>query len=488
MAVAMPSATAAPSSSDGHITTGGVRAADVNWQACPQRPTDMTVRCATIQVPIDWSDPHGPTFGLAIARQAAGDPAADEGPLVINPGGPGISGVDFALKVKQYFGADVLRHFDVVGFDPRGTNRSDPVRCSPSLVNARPFPIPDSPADYARLLAYNAELTANCRAETGAIFDHLDAISVARDIDAIRAVLDAPTISYYGESYGTLFGQKYAELFPNRVRAMALDSNVDHSLGAQPDLVDHAASGEDSFDQFVAWCNRDTSCVLHGRDVPAIWTDLLHRADAGTLTDTTTGHKLTWFDLSETAITALEGPLWSELADGIAQLDTTDSAALPPATAIPPALLCEDWSFPVSGYRQVRRYLAETEVVAPELRTATHDWPFFSGCLGWTGPVPDPQHLLRVHTSVPLLELNSQHDPRTPYSFALDTTAQLGASGRLVTYLGWGHVAYPRSRCTVSVVDSYLVNRTVPAIGASCAAVPPPDQPTPPSARPGQSH
>lgn len=96
-----------------------------------------------------------------------------------------------------------------------------------------------------------------------------------------------------------------------------------------------------------------------------------------------------------------------------------------------------------------------------------------SGCLGWTGPVPDPQHPLRVHTSVPLLELNALHDPRTPYTFAVDDAAQLGAHGRLVTYLGSGHVAYPRSSCTMNTVGNYLINRVLPAPGTTCPAVPP---------------
>lgn len=475
-----PTAVAARLIGDNRTTIGGFRPAVIDWQPCPERPTDTTVQCATLQLPIDWSQPNGPTFGLVIAKQAAADPTPDYGPLVINPGGPGGSGVDFALRAKQFFAADLLRHFDIIGFDPRGTNRSAPVLCSTGLLNLGPFPVPSSEADYAALLAYNTTLEANCRANTGPIFDHVDTTSVDRDIDAIRAALGEPKISYYGVSYGTLIGQGYAELFPDRIRAMVIDSNMDHSLSTQPFLLTEAATAQDSFDQFVSWCDQETTCALHGQDVRAIWAELMRKADAGTLVVPGTNRKLTWFDLSQFALGALYGPRWSQLATTIANLYTSSGGvALPtaaPAGALAPypfPVFCEDWSLPVSGYQQLRQYFAESKAIAPDMRTSPLGWFGITACLGWTGPVNDPQHRLRVHTDVPLLELNAVHDPSTPYLWALDAAAQLGRNGRLVTYLGWGHGTYPRSSCTIGIVNDYLLNGTLPVVGASCPAVPP---------------
>jgi pimeloyl-ACP methyl ester carboxylesterase len=492
---------ASAASADNHVTTGGFRPSAINWQACPEKPDDLTIRCATIQVPIDWSDPSGPTFGLAIDRQAAADPAQDDGPLLINPGGPGGSGVDFALEAASFFNPQILQHFDIIGFDPRGTNRSDPVQCSTSLLAQTPFPVPSNAADYAAMLAYNKKLDADCKANTGAIFDHVDTVSVDRDMDAIRAALGAPKISYYGVSYGTLIGQEYAELFPDRIRAMVIDSNMDHSLSTTPFLLTEAATDEDSFDQFEAWCDRDSTCALHGQDVPAIWSQLRQRADAGTLTIPGTTTKLTWFDLSSQAVNQLYGPQWANLATGMKELYTgTPGAVAIPHTAATSAALsqyplpvfCEDWSLPVSGFAQFQRDFALTNAVAPQLRTSPVAWPVFASCLGWTGPVNDPQQRLNVHADVPLLELNSVHDPATPYVWALDDAAQLRSAARFVTSLGWGHGAYPHSDCTEGIVDDYLINRTLPAPGATCAAVPPPDTASPaaraalaPSALPG---
>ena len=476
-------AIAAPA--DNHVTTGGFRPAAIDWQPCPERPTDTTIRCATIQVPIDWSDPTGPTFGLAIDRQTAADPAQDEGPLLINPGGPGGSGVDFALGAASFFNSAILQHFDIIGFDPRGTNRSDPVQCSTSLLEQRPFAVPANAADYAAMLAYNKKLDADCKANTGAIFDHVDTASVDRDMDAIRAALGAPKISYYGVSYGTLIGQEYAELFPDRIRAMVIDSNMDHSLSTTPFLVTEAATDEDSFDQFEAWCDRGSTCALHGQDVRAIWTELQRRADAGTLTAPGSTQVLTWLDLTALAVNALYGPDWSSLATELGELYTgkAGNVAVPRATtATPPPLtqfalpvFCEDWSLPESGYARFHHDFTLTNAVAPQLRTSSLAWSVFASCLGWTGPVNDPQQRLDVHADVPLLELNSVHDPATPYAWALDDAAQLGSAARLVTYLGWGHGAYPHSSCTEGAVDDYLINGTLPAPGATCAAVPPTD-------------
>lgn len=471
---------AAPASAaDNHVTTGGFRPAVIDWQPCQEKPTDATIRCATIQVPIDWSDPAGPTFGLAIDRQAAADPAQDDGPLLINPGGPGGSGVDFALGAASFFNPQVLQHFDIIGFDPRGTNRSDPVQCSTSLLAQRPFAVPGNAADYAAMIAYNRKLDADCAANTGAIFDHVDTVSVDRDMDAIRAALGVPKISYYGVSYGTLIGQEYAELFPNRIRAMVIDSNMDHSLSTTPFLATEAATDEDSFDQFEAWCARDSTCALHGQDVPAIWTGLQHRADAGTLTIPGTTTRLTWLDLTSLAVNPLYGPDWSQLATELDDLNTGKPIDAPmqaadgSLTQFPLPVFCEDWSLPVSGYAQFRQEVALSAAAAPQLRTSPIAWPVFTSCLGWTGPVNDPQHRLNVHADVPLLELNSVHDPATPYIWAVDDAAQLGASARLVTYLGWGHGAYPHTSCTEGVVDGYLLDGTLPAPGATCAAVAP---------------
>src|SRR5690606_11889323 len=152
------------------------------------------------------------------------------GSIVINTGGHGGTGVDAVLQNWLGFSPELTSRFDVVGFDPRGVGRSHPILCSFELAAQAPDPLEiDGPAEFAALLAYDERYRQDCRARTGPLFDHVDTGSVVRDLDAIRAALGERKLTYYGVSYGTLIGQLYAERYPGRIRALALDSNMDHS-------------------------------------------------------------------------------------------------------------------------------------------------------------------------------------------------------------------------------------------------------------------
>ncbi|SDZ63617.1 alpha/beta hydrolase fold [Asanoa ishikariensis] len=457
----------------------GWRAGPITWNPCPQHSDDPGLRCATLDLPIDWAHPHGPTFSLAIAKQVATDPKRRIGPLLVGTGGPGLSGVDYVFDADTKFSPEIRRRFDIIGFDPRGVARSSPAVCSVSLLAQMPYPVISSQADYDQQIAYNKRLYDDCRARTGPLFDHADTLSVAYDMDAIRAALGAQRISYHGVSYGTLIGQVYAERFPGRVRALALDSVMDHSLSTKPFLVDQAAAVEDSFDEFAAWCDRSPACALHGRSVGALYDDLMRRAETGTLVDPTSGNRLTWFDLSKHAFKEFYGPNWSSLANWLDSLDNTTLGATSPKAAAPSTgevaelplpVVCGDWSLPIDGYAQMSRYLDKSRAVAPHLRVSTGALAPTMVCLGWQGTVNNPQHRLRVNTSTPLLLINAQHDPATPYAWARNVADQLGDNGRLVTYQGWGHGAYLRTACTTGYVDRFLIDRKLPPIGATCRA------------------
>ncbi|HEY4020211.1 MAG TPA: alpha/beta fold hydrolase [Pseudonocardiaceae bacterium] len=460
------------------VTTGNWRPGPIAWQPCAQNPADASVRCGTVRVPIDWTTPNGPTMTVAIGEHLASGTSL--GPLVINPGGPGASGVQYAVDEPNWLSAKLLSHFDVIGFDPRGVGGSSPVRCSATLLSNQPTPFPADQADYTRFVAGNKQLGEDCAAHTGAMFGHVDTWSVAHDIDAIRAALNVPQISYYGVSYGTLMGEDYAQLFPGRVRAMALDSVMDHSLGTAAFLNTEAAAAQDSFEQFTQWCQRNASCALHGQDVTALWDKLMSAADAGKLIDPSSGGPLSWWELAEGAEQSLPQPNWAQLAGEIAGLSkelsapaakkaTNDGQLMP----YPLAVFCADWSFPINSDSQLQRYFGENEALAPQLRTSATAWVAAAFCDGWPSTVTHGQQRLDVHTNLPVLVMNAVHDPQTPYDWALDVAGQLGANGRLVTYQGWGHRAYGRSDCTTGYVDNYLIGKTLPRFGAGCAAVEP---------------
>lgn len=461
------------------------RPAVIRWAPCTEDPT---ADCGTLRVPIDWSKPAAGTVDVALARRRATDPAARIGSLLVNPGGPGGSGVDFVLFAANYFSADIRQHFDLVGFDPRGVARSHPVVCSASLLAQAPTPILTSQADFNAMTVYNRRLGEDCRRQTGPLFDHVDTLSVVRDVDAIRAAVGDEKLSYYGVSYGTLIGQEYAELFPHRIRALVLDSNMDHSLGTAGFLYTETATAEDSFDEFVQGCGRDTRCSLYGRDIRALWTDLLARAARGELPNPfVPDAKLTPFELLNIALGSYYGPDWFGLADLLVALDSQTPLAAasrlmsprpgfapaPDLAENPLAVFCEDWTLPLRGYADFAAHMRAMNAIAPDTHYSPLAVAVTVACAGWPATVNNPQHPLRVQGSPTLLMVNGLHDPATGYAWALNAARQLGREARLLTYEGWGHGAYGRGDCVTGIVDRYLLANALPAPGARCAAVPP---------------
>jgi pimeloyl-ACP methyl ester carboxylesterase len=457
-----------------------VRPGSISWTPCAEDPT---AECGTLSVPIDWAKPNGPKVDLALARRKATDPSARIGSLIINPGGPGGSGVDFALFGPDYFSPEIRRHFDLVGFDPRGVARSHPVLCSLDLFADQPSFVLTSQADFDRVVAFNRRLGEDCRRNTGPLFDHVDTLSVVRDIDAIRAAVGDRKLSYYGVSYGTLMGQQYAETFPQRVRALALDSNMDHSLGTAGFLFTEAGTAQDSFNEFVKGCSADSRCALFGRNIRAFWNNLLARAARGELRDPfVPGRVLTEADLIDAAFGSFFGPAWFSLAEYLVVVDAQE----PPATAAGTraqapelvensfqAVFCEDWRLPMRNFGEYLALLRVQNLIAPNMRYSPLALSAAVGCLGWPAQVNNPQHALRVRGAPRLLLVNALHDPATGYIWALNAAAQLGDAARLVTYEGWGHGTYGRGDCPTGIMDAYLVSGTLPRPGTRCPAVPP---------------
>ena len=449
-------------------------AAAIAWATCPE---DDQVQCGTLKVPADWADPYGPATTLTIARRLATDPAARIGALLVNPGGPGGSAVAFTLNAPTFFSAELRKHFDIVGMDPRGVGRSSPVLCSQDLVDALPTPMIETEQAYADTVAFNRKLAADCARRTGTVFAHADTGSVVHDMDAVRAALGEDRVSFYGASYGTLIGELYAERYPQHLRAIALDSVLDHSAGLDDFLTQETDAAQDSFGQFVAWCARDARCVVRGQDIPRLWAGLVERARAGTLTDPyDPGHKLLLSDLLSAAFTAFYDPQWYSFAYYLR--DATGPAgrsARAPDDIVDhsfPAVFCADWNLPITGFADYQARLRALAARAPQMLASPLAISAVAGCLGWPAPAADPQRDLTAATA-PTLLVNARHDPATAYVWAQHVAAQLGPKATLITYEGWGHVVYDHTKCVSDLVDGYLIALTVPAPGTTCPAVDP---------------
>ncbi|WSQ11183.1 alpha/beta hydrolase [Streptomyces sp. NBC_01231] len=465
----------------------------IDWKPCPKDATktatkDATAECGTLRLPVDWARPAGEQFDLAVARRKATDPDRRVGVLLVNPGGPGDSGVDFAVRrATSHFSADVQERFDIVGFDPRGVGGSQPIKCSTQLLAQAPSAYPRNQTEFDQLAAYNRALRQDCRRHSGPVFDHADTLSVVRDMDAIRRSLGEKKINYFGHSYGTLIGEQYAEQYGDRIRTMALTANIDHSIGAREFLVSSAATAEDSFRQFVKWCESTNSCALHGRDVTAVWDDLLARADRGEIHDpespdqVLTAHAIAFKAFKE----YLYGPDWDELATYLADLAAQEQRQQQQEPSPQPrtpqgageqtrpepfyAVFCQDWRFRPKNYQEYAS-LTEAELrAAPHLRGSPRVHVAVAGCVGWPNKVNNLQHRLRITAAPKILMLHSLHDPANNYAWATNVHRQTRRTTVLLPYEGAGHSVYGRSDCTRDAVDDYLTERRLPSAGSRCA-------------------
>jgi pimeloyl-ACP methyl ester carboxylesterase len=454
----------------------------INWQPCAEKPE---VECGAVEVPVDWSKPNGETLQMAVARRKATSPEQRIGSLIYLEGGPGVSGVSTVLDAAP-FSPEITSRFDVVGFDARGAAGSAGVRCDAGLLENMPEFVPDGTAEqFDSLRGYVEQLGNSCRQHSGALLDNLDTGSVANDVDALRAGLGEERVSLFGFSYGTLTGQMYAERFPNRVRALLLDSVVDHSLDTEELVTTGAVSAEDSFNEFVKWCAETRACALHGEDVTALFDTLYERAKRGELNRPGSNEKMTPTGLSEIMTRGSYGPVWPSMAAELKRLRDEGSAdvaardredLVDEQNAIPDetALFCADWNTRIDSARRFRQLWDAQAEAAPQLRYSMF-WKFASLCANWPAETKNPQHEPRLSGPAPVLIMNALHDPTSGYNWATEVDRQI-ESAELLTYDGWGHGVYDRSQCTVRAADRYLIDVTVPKPGAHCPAVPPEQQ------------
>ncbi|WP_394834970.1 alpha/beta hydrolase [Pendulispora rubella] len=453
-------------------------ASDIAWTPCGT----IGGECATIRVPVDWAHPQGETFELAIGRLLALDPENRIGTLFLNPGGPGGSGIDsFILNNKIFANSALRKRFDLVSWDPRGVGRSQAIVCSTELVKQVPWSYPRTQAEYDELVALNRKLGEDCRARSGPVFDHVDTLSTVRDMDAIRAGLGEEQLSYYGVSYGTQIGQQYAEEFPERIRAMVLDSNIDHSITSDfRYLQTNTNDLETSFRAFADWCERAPACKLYGRDVVSVWDSLYQKALAGTLINPTTGELV--------SVEGLRGVLHNGMynlggrllkaAERLWSLDTGTPGTLPSPPPLPPeeeavtpyayqTILCQDWKFPTRSFRELDAYRHALEVMYPHAQM-TLLWGDIPGCYGFPVKANNPQRRLSAPDAPPILMLTARHDIATPYDWNITAHRQLETSV-LLHHDGIGHRQYGRP-CVTEHVEQYLTTLVTPPRNTHCAA------------------
>jgi pimeloyl-ACP methyl ester carboxylesterase len=468
----------------GMIATPGMAIAEpsgkstINWGACPD-PEVTDVQCATIEVPLDYARPNGAKIQIGLAKRPATDPSKRIGSILVDPGGPGGSGVGM-IMYGDPFTAAVNERFDRIGFDPRGINTSTQVLCDIELSDqSTAAKHPTSQAEFDQLATINRALHDSCRENSGALAKHVDNLHTVRDMDAIRAALGEQKLTFLGYSYGSLMGQQYAEMFPRRVRALVMDGNMDHSLpNAWEFARSETAPVERAFVEFANWCDTTATCALYGQDTKAVYADLKARAKAGTLVDPD-GQPVDFYQLGNVAFATTTPQIWSLVADFLLQLrdGTGGTASLASITPLAaeigndpyPPIWCSDWRYPVRNYAEYATIRKGLELKFPNVEWSPYVDHMMT-CVNSGTKTTNPQRPLNVHGAPPLVMIGNIHDPATVYEWNVTAARQSGA--RLITYEGWGHTIYGGpSECVNAAVDDYLINLRPPKRGLSCPSL-----------------
>jgi pimeloyl-ACP methyl ester carboxylesterase len=471
--------------------TGG----SLSWHSCPQAPR---MQCARLQVPLDYRHPDGRKIMLAVSRiPATAPPGQRQGVLLVNPGGPGASGLGLAAQVAAGLDRNVAAEYDIVGFDPRGVGSGTPaLHCDPGFFRGvRPGNVPGRPA-AERVQENRAKTYAtDCEKRFGWMLPYMTTEDVARDMDSIRAALGQQKISYFSYSYGTYIGQVYATLFPGRVRRMVLDSTVDPAGVWYADNLNQDDAMQGRMNAFFAWVARYDRVYQLGSaasQVRQAWYRVSDRLARHPI-EGPSGPLIGPDEYHDTFLQgAYDDALWPALAAALASYYHTGSvgqivsqfnlygAQSENEFAVYNAVECSDVNWPRSWARWDR----DTRRV---YRTAPFEaWDntwFNAACAFW--PVKGPAHPLPITgAGLPgILMLQGTLDAATPYPGAMQAHRQLPSSRIVVVQGGGNHgqsLASPPNACVDGYLNRYLATGALPgsggpgAVNATCAALPDP--------------
>ena len=457
----------------------------LKWAGCGGKAL-----CANLTVPLDYANPGGQTIQVRVLRMRATRPALRLGSLVVNPGGPGGSGVDYARAADVIVGKPVRQRFDVVGFDPRGVQRSAPVDCLPDSQMDTYLgrdPTPDSPSEEQDFAALSTSFGQGCLERTGSLLGHVSTIDTAKDMDILRSALGDPKLNFLGKSYGTFLGATYADLFPTLVGRFVLDGVVPPDLTPEQLALGQAEGFEVATRAWAADCIEGGGCPL-GTSVDGVMAGmraLLKQLDAqplpvrgeGDVTELTEGWAANgiaqamydqgmWDQLTEAlrAVVNGDGSKLMELADEYVDRHPSGRYASNLFEAFP-AVMCLD----AADSPDLATY--EQRAVAFSQKAPT--WgPFMAWgeqqCGDWPLKAVGHPHKVTAEGSGPIVVVGTTRDPATPYENSVHLREQL-SNASLITYDGDGHTAYARSnKCVDGAIDAYYTKGTVPKDGLSC--------------------
>ena len=502
----------------GATGTAADRVSRIRWSSCREN-SGFPFECARVRVPLDYSNPRAGTISLALLRLPASDPEHRIGSLFVNPGGPGGSGVDFVRFAGPYlYGGAIQDRFDIVGFDPRGIDRSKPLRCFDSPDQWRPaftrFAFPLTPRQERRWKRADLYLARACERHGNAIMNHMATADAARDLDRLRAAVGDDGLTYLGLSYGTFLGVTYANLFPNRVRSVIVDGVLDPiawttGVDGERDTVPFSTrlrsdmGAQATLDEFFRLCDaRGARCPFAPQSADRFQrlAETLRRG-AVTVVDPD-GHEMRLIYQDLIAITQFalyDSPVWRRLARFLADLDAQvpprqlgrSLSALRQAEGLTsrsgqeryrnfieslPGVACSDSDSP-SSYRA---WSQQGAISDERFGYFGRPWTWISSiCARWPGSDPDRYvGPFTASTANPLLVIGNLFDPATRYQGA-QIVHRLMPNSALLTVRAWGHTSLFLSHCVDRISVEYLISGTTPEAGTICRQDAVPFRPAP---------
>ncbi|MFW2332810.1 alpha/beta hydrolase [Ilumatobacter sp.] len=445
---------------------------------------DDEVDVATLAVPVDYADPNGAVFDLALARYNAIDTENRIGTLLLNRGGPGFAGAEFAKRSSFIFDQPLLERFDIVGWDPRGVGESTPaIDC---ISEYDPYfneldSTPETDEERELLVETAKRFADECTRLNGDILPHIGTNNAARDMDTIRRALGEDTVSYYGFSYGSELGGVWATLFPDTVRAAVFDGASDPAADPLEASLQQIAGFEASLTTFLARCSADDACAFHNDgDAEGAFDALLADIDENPIPSADGRPPVN----REVATTAVQQAMyleayWPALELSLTAAQDGDGSGLlalndnyyrrgPDGTygnelEAFRAITCAD----TATRKTVAEADAETELyseVSPRL------WPEDSAggySCTFFAPAIDPRIEITGAGAGPIVVIGTTGDPATPFESTVRMAETL-EDGRLVVVEADQHTGYGVNRCVVDVVNDYLIDLEAPDDGTEC--------------------
>ena len=457
---------------------------ELSWTTCYDN-----YECTDLAVPIDYTNISTGTFQISVLRFSAQDQENRLGSLIVNPGGPGASGVDYAYNAEYIFSPDVTDRYDIIGFDPRGVSESEPIRCFTDAETDKNFASdgkPDNEAEFAAAVADTKAFIQKCEGKN----DHLTSFSTAnaaRDMDILREALGDTKLNYMGKSYGTYMGALYAKLFPDNIGKVVLDGAVDPQVSGFEQTLAQAVAFDDALASFIKDCIKISSCPLPKDEAKAKSTIIK-------LFDTTAKKPLPlqYPDGDDRVLTeslmmigsasALyeSGEGWPKLRQAIEEaLNGYGDTYLELADSYTGRR--EDGSYPNNDFDSgavidcldfaENRSIAQIKSDAVKISLAA---PVFGPYLAYGGisckffPQTNPLVVGQTKTTAPIIVIGTTGDPATPYAWAIGLHKLL-TNSQLVTLVGEGHTGHGRGNgCVDDAIDAYYLKGTLPTPDLRC--------------------